>query len=52
MFDPTIQRLPRAQEVARMTTDELRQAFLISGLYQPGQLRGHFTDLDRLVSAA
>jgi 4-deoxy-L-threo-5-hexosulose-uronate ketol-isomerase len=27
----------------------LRSNFLVSGLYQPGQLRGHFTDLDRLV---
>jgi len=32
-----------------MNTDEVRANFLVSGLYQPGQLRGQFTDLDRLV---
>jgi len=49
MFANTIRRMPRAQEVARMNTEELRESFLVSGLYQPGQLRGQFTDLDRLV---
>lgn len=32
-----------------MNTEELREAFRVGGLYQPGQLRGHFTDLDRMV---
>lgn len=32
-----------------MTTEELRDSFLVPGLYQPGQLRGQFTDLDRLI---
>jgi 4-deoxy-L-threo-5-hexosulose-uronate ketol-isomerase len=49
MFQDTIRRLPRSQEVARMNTTELRETFLVSGLYQPGQLRGQFTDLDRLA---
>jgi 4-deoxy-L-threo-5-hexosulose-uronate ketol-isomerase len=49
MFKNTIQRMPRAQEVARMTTAELRDNFVVTSLYQPGQLRGQFTDLDRLV---
>lgn len=49
MFQETIRRMPRAQEVARMNTEELRESFQVSGLYQPGQLRGQFTDLDRLV---
>jgi 4-deoxy-L-threo-5-hexosulose-uronate ketol-isomerase len=49
MFHEPIQRLPRPQEVARMNTEELRASFLIGGLYQPGQLRGQFTDLDRMV---
>ncbi len=49
MTADAIRRMPRAEEVARMTTEELREAFLVSGLYQPGQLRLQFTDLDRLV---
>ena len=32
-----------------MTTQELRDAFLATGLFMPDQLRGMFTDLDRLV---
>ena len=32
-----------------MATAELRELFLVNGLYQPGQLRAQFTDLDRLV---
>lgn len=32
-----------------MNTQELRDSFLVSGLYQPGLVRGQFTDLDRLV---
>ncbi|HSY09915.1 MAG TPA: 5-dehydro-4-deoxy-D-glucuronate isomerase, partial [Candidatus Dormibacteraeota bacterium] len=49
MFENSIRRMPRAQDVARMTTQELRDTFLISNLFAPGELRGHFTDLDRLV---
>lgn len=44
-----IHRMPRPQEVARMTTDELRDAFLMPALYVPGQINLRFTDLDRLV---
>jgi 4-deoxy-L-threo-5-hexosulose-uronate ketol-isomerase len=49
MFFDTIRRMPRSQDVARMTTQEVRDTFLVSNLFQPGQLTGHFTDLDRLV---
>ena len=49
MFHDTIRRMPRPQEAERMTTAELRDTFLVTGLYQPGQLRAQFTDLDRLV---
>jgi len=49
MFDNTIRRMPRAQDVARMNTQELRGTFFVSNLFKPGELRGHFTDLDRLV---
>jgi len=49
MFEETIRRMPRPEEAARMTSQELRDAFLVEGLCQPGQLSGLFTDMDRLV---
>ena len=51
MFDPIIRRMPHPQEVSRMTTAELREAFLVSGIHQPGGFHGLFTDLDRMVLA-
>ncbi len=51
MFDSTIHRMPRPQEVARMTTDEIREAFLLQELFQADAFRGVFTDLDRMVVA-
>jgi len=33
-----------------MNTAELREAFLIEQVFKPGQIRGIFTDLDRLVA--
>ena len=42
--------MPRPQDVAGMTTQELRDTFLITSLFEPGQLIGTFTDLDRLVA--
>ena len=47
-FD-SIRRMPRPQEVARMTTAELRDAFHVDGLYVPGQIQLCFTDLDRFA---
>ncbi|HVU08777.1 MAG TPA: 5-dehydro-4-deoxy-D-glucuronate isomerase [Verrucomicrobiae bacterium] len=41
--------MPRPQDVARMNTTELRDAFLVSNLFTPDQINGTFTDLDRLV---
>jgi 4-deoxy-L-threo-5-hexosulose-uronate ketol-isomerase len=41
--------MPRPQDVARITTEELRSAFLVADIFQPAQVRGQFTDLDRLV---
>ncbi len=52
MFENSIRRMPRAQDMARMTTQELRDSFLIGNLFEPGKLRGHFTDLDRLAVGA
>lgn len=51
MFESTIRLMSRPQEVARMTTDELREAFLIAAIHQPGGFHGLFTDLDRMVVA-
>ena len=49
MLDTTIRRAVHPQALARMTTEEVRAAFLVEDLFQPGQLQGCFTDLDRLV---
>lgn len=51
MFHTAIHRMPRPQEVARMTPDELRAAFLVPAIYQTGSFNGLFTDLDRMVIA-
>jgi 4-deoxy-L-threo-5-hexosulose-uronate ketol-isomerase len=49
MFENSIRRMPRPQDVVGMSTQQLRDTFLISNLFAPGELRGYFTDLDRLV---
>jgi 4-deoxy-L-threo-5-hexosulose-uronate ketol-isomerase len=49
MINNTIRRMPRPQDVTRMTTQELRDAFLVTDLLALGQLQAWFTDLDRLV---
>lgn len=41
--------MPRPQDVVGMSTQEVRDTFLISDLFVPGNLTGTFTDLDRLV---
>lgn len=46
-----IRRMPRPQEVARMTTAELREAFLAQEIFATEELRLLFTDLDRMVVA-
>jgi 4-deoxy-L-threo-5-hexosulose-uronate ketol-isomerase len=51
MFEPAIHRMPRPQEVSRMTTEELRESFLVPGILHTGSFHGLFTDLDRLVVA-
>ena len=48
-INPIIRRMPRPEEVARMTTAELRDAFLVLALSAPGQISLQFTDLDRFV---
>jgi 4-deoxy-L-threo-5-hexosulose-uronate ketol-isomerase len=49
MLENSIHRMPRPQGVAQMDPKELRDNFLVPGLFSPGQLRGTFTDLERLV---
>ena len=49
MLSDSIRRMPRPADIVRLTTDELRETFLFTNLFVPGQLCGHFTDLDRLV---
>jgi 4-deoxy-L-threo-5-hexosulose-uronate ketol-isomerase len=50
MFTESIRRTPRPQELSTMTTQQMRDTFLIEHLFEPGQLNGIFTDLDRLVA--
>lgn len=49
MFENTIRRMPRPQDAATLTTQQLRDTFAVTSLFAPGELRGVFTDLDRLV---
>jgi len=49
MIESSIRRLPRPQDVSGMSTQELRDTFQITSLFVPGEITGHFTDLDRLV---
>jgi 4-deoxy-L-threo-5-hexosulose-uronate ketol-isomerase len=42
-------RLPHPEQVRRMSTDELRAAFLVTDLFQPGALTLKHVDLDRVV---
>jgi 4-deoxy-L-threo-5-hexosulose-uronate ketol-isomerase len=37
------------QRYATMTTAQIRETFLIDALYQPGELRQVYVDLDRVV---
>jgi 4-deoxy-L-threo-5-hexosulose-uronate ketol-isomerase len=49
MLENSIRRMPCPQAVARMDSQELRDNFLVANLFAPGELRGVFTDLDRLT---
>jgi 4-deoxy-L-threo-5-hexosulose-uronate ketol-isomerase len=49
MFENTIRRMRHPHEAAQLTPQELRDSFLVANLFTPGQLRGTFTDLDRLT---
>ena len=43
---------PSPAETNRLGTEQLREAFHIGGLFQPGQLNAHYTDLDRMIVGA
>ena len=49
MFENSIHRMPRPQDVVGMSTQELRDTFQITNLFVPGTITGHFTDLVRLL---
>ena len=45
----TMHYLPGPYETRRMTTEELRAAFLVRGLFVPGAVTLRHVDLDRVV---
>ena len=48
MLENSIRRTPRPQDMPGMSTQALRDAFHLSGLFAPDAITGWFTDLDRL----
>ena len=36
---------------SRMSTEQLRDTYMIQGIFQPGQIVAHYTDLDRMIVA-
>ncbi|MGA2445020.1 MAG: 5-dehydro-4-deoxy-D-glucuronate isomerase [Opitutaceae bacterium] len=40
---------PSPAEANTLGTEPLREQFLITGLFQPGQVTAHYTDLDRMI---
>ena len=44
-----MQYIPDAQRTKRLTTDELRDGFLVQGLFQSGEIILRHIDLDRVV---
>jgi 5-keto 4-deoxyuronate isomerase len=45
----SLRHMPRPHDVGRMTTVEIRQAFLVGSLMNAGKLYLQFTSLDRLA---
>lgn len=43
---------PAPEATATLSPEELRARFLIGGLFQPGALTAHYTDLDRMIVGA
>lgn len=42
--------LPTPEAANTLPTEELRSRFLVSGLFQPGQITARYTDLDRMIA--
>jgi len=40
---------PSPKETNTLSTEQLRENFLVGGLFQSGQITAHYTDLDRMV---
>lgn len=43
---------PSPDATNTLSTEELRERFMISGLFQPGAVVAHYTDLDRMIVGA
>ncbi|HVU35844.1 MAG TPA: 5-dehydro-4-deoxy-D-glucuronate isomerase [Opitutaceae bacterium] len=43
---------PSPEATNTLSTEELRERFMISGLFQPGAVVAHYTDLDRMIAGA
>lgn len=44
-----IHYFPSPKETDTLSTAELRENFMIGGLFQSGQINAHYTDLDRMI---
>ena len=43
---------PTPASTNTLSTEQLRETFLIGGLFQPGAVTAHYTDLDRMITGA
>ena len=43
---------PTPEATNTLSTEELRERFMVSGLFQPGAVTAHYTDLDRMIVGA
>jgi 4-deoxy-L-threo-5-hexosulose-uronate ketol-isomerase len=43
---------PTPEATNTLSTEELRARFLLGGLFQPGAITAHYTDLDRMITGA
>jgi 4-deoxy-L-threo-5-hexosulose-uronate ketol-isomerase len=43
---------PSPEETNTLSTEQLRERFLIGDLFQPGAVIAHYTDLDRMITGA
>jgi 4-deoxy-L-threo-5-hexosulose-uronate ketol-isomerase len=43
---------PTPEATNTLSTEELRQRFLLGGLFRPGEITAHYTDLDRMIVGA